>query len=80
MVIATDLMTVEVPKAAEDRTVSDLFSAIRQRPWEELSHIYLVGCQGRLTGQVPIESLLTAEGRNEALRAPRRPSCRSAAG
>ncbi len=55
-------MTVEVPKAAEDQTVSELFSAIRQRPWEELSHIYLVDCQNRLIGQVPIESLLTAEG------------------
>jgi len=62
MVIATDLMTVEVPKAAEDQTVSELLSAIRQRPWEELSHIYLVDCQNRLIGQVPIESLLTAEG------------------
>jgi magnesium transporter len=55
-------MTVEVPKAAEDQTVSDLFSAIRQRPWEEFSHIYLVDCQSRLIGQVPIESLLTAQG------------------
>jgi len=62
MVIATDLMTVEVPKAAEDQTVSELLSAIRQRPWEELSHIYLVDCQNRLIGQVPIESLLTAAG------------------
>ena len=62
MVIATDLMTVEVPKATEDQTVSELFSAIRQRAWEELSHIYLVDCQSRLIGQVPIESLLTAEG------------------
>lgn len=62
MVIATDLMTVEVPKAAEDQTVSELLFAIRQRPWEELSHIYLVDCQSRLIGQVPIESLLTAEG------------------
>ena len=62
MVIATELMTVEVPKAAEDQTVAELLSTIRQRPWKELSHIYLVDYQSRLIGQVPIESLLTAEG------------------
>ena len=62
MVIATELMTVEVPKAAEDQTVAELLSTIRQRPWKELSHIYLVDYQSRLIGQVPIESLLAAEG------------------
>lgn len=55
-------MTVEVPKATEEQTVSELLSVIRRLPWEELSHIYLVDCQSRLIGQVPIESLLTAEG------------------
>jgi magnesium transporter len=62
MATATDLMTTEVPTASEHQTASEALSALRQRSWEELSHVYLVDAQRRLKGQVPIEHLLTAEG------------------
>lgn len=62
MATATDLMTTEVPRAFGHQTASEVLSSLRQRSWEELSHVYLVDEQSRLTGQVPIERFLTAEG------------------
>jgi magnesium transporter len=61
MATATDLMTTEVPTASEQHTVSETLSALRQRSWEELGHIYLVDSQHRLVGQVPIERLIVAD-------------------
>ncbi len=62
MATATDLMTTEVPRASEHQRTSEVLSALRQRSWEVLSHVYLVDEQCRLVGQVPIERFLTAEG------------------
>ena len=62
MATATDLMTGDVPKASGEQTADEVLSALRQGVWQELSHVYLVDDQNRLTGQVPIERLLTAEG------------------
>jgi len=62
MATATDLMTTEVPRATERQTAGETLSALRRRSWDELSHVYLVDDQHRLTGQVPIERFLTAEG------------------
>jgi magnesium transporter len=62
MATAADLMTTEAPYASDHATVSGTFSALRQRAWDELGHIYLVDGQHRLVGQVPIERLFVAEG------------------
>lgn len=62
MATATDLMTTDVPTASEQDTVAGTLSALRQRAWEELGHVYVVDGQHRLVGQVPIERLLVADG------------------
>jgi len=62
MATATDLMTIEVPRASEDQTAGAALVTLRQRSWEECSHVYLVDEQSRLIGQVPIERFLIADG------------------
>jgi len=61
MTTAADLMTVDIPRSDRHRTVGDMIAALRDHPWEEVGHIYLVDDQAALVGQVPIERLLQSK-------------------
>jgi magnesium transporter len=61
MTTAADLMTLDIPRSDRQRTVGDMIAALRDHPWEEVGHIYLVDDQAALIGQVPIERLLQAK-------------------
>jgi hypothetical protein len=60
MATAADLLIGAVPQAREDSTVADAMESLRGRTWTEVGHVYVVDNAARLTGQVPIERLLTA--------------------
>ena len=73
MATAADLLTGAVPQAREDSTVADAMESLRGRTWAEVGHVYVVDNAARLTGQVPIERLLTASSHarlNELYGAP----------
>lgn len=61
MTTAADLMTLDIPRGDRQRTVGDMIAALRDHPWDEVGHIYLVDDQAALVGQVPIERLLQAK-------------------
>ncbi len=61
MTTAADLMTPAVPRARPDDTVGHLLASLRGQVWTEVGHIYLTDGGSRLLGQVPIETLLSAE-------------------
>jgi magnesium transporter len=60
MKVAAALMTPAVPIARPKDTVSGALTALRKRPPEEASHLYLVDEEGQLVGQVPVETLVIA--------------------
>jgi magnesium transporter len=60
MKVAAELMTPAVPIARPKDTVSFALAALRERPSEEASHLYLVDEEGQLVGQVPVETLVSA--------------------
>jgi magnesium transporter len=60
MATVADLMTAAVPQAREGSTVADTMKLLQSRTWAEVGHVYLVGNESQLAGQVPIERLLTA--------------------
>jgi magnesium transporter len=53
-------MTTSVPKAQPDETVGVALKRLREQKPEEASHLYLIDETSVLTGQVPIERLITA--------------------
>lgn len=61
MTTAADLMTPAVPRANPDQTAGQTLASLRERTWTEAGHIYLLDADARLIGQVPIETLLSAE-------------------
>lgn len=61
MATAADLMTLDIPRSDRHSTVGETIAALRNHPWEEVGHIYLVDDQAALVGQVPIERLLQAK-------------------
>lgn len=61
MPTAAELMTSAVPRARPGDTVGSVQAALRSAQLQEASHVYLLDDVARLIGQVPIETLLTAE-------------------
>ncbi|MEW6245108.1 MAG: magnesium transporter [Nitrospirota bacterium] len=61
MTTAADLMTPAVPRANPDHTAGQTLASLREQIWTEVGHIYLIDADARLIGQVPIETLLSAE-------------------
>lgn len=61
MTTAAELMTVNIPRSDKHCAAGDMIAALRDHPWEEVGHIYLVDDQAVLVGQVPIERLLQAK-------------------
>ena len=61
MATAVELMTAAIPRARPGDTVGGTLAALRMAPIEEASHLYLVDEQSRLVGQVPVETLMSAE-------------------
>jgi magnesium transporter len=61
MPTAAELMTRAVPSAHPDETVQAALEKLRKLRLEEASHLYLVGADATLIGQVAIEKLLTAK-------------------
>lgn len=62
MATAADLMTPDIPRSDRHRTVGETIAALQGHTWDEVGHVYLVDDQAVLTGQVPIERLLQADG------------------
>lgn len=59
-------MTAAVPRAALTDNVARALARLRDGPFDEAGHLYLVDKQSRLLGQVPVERLLAA-GPEQAL-------------
>jgi magnesium transporter len=60
-----DLLTKEVPIAAEKQSAGFALQLLRECSFDEVDHVYLVDANHSLTGQVPLQALVKADPASE---------------
>lgn len=61
----SELLTRKIPVVGENEPAGDAVRLLRERKFDEYDDVYLTDADGRLSGQVPLKSLIRADSEIE---------------